>query len=606
MVTLCFLQDIRKQKKHICYNDVNDKFGNYVSREGIYMKNKFWVKILVCLIILIIFLKIPTMFAKPKRVWDKEFNKGSNIKIEALNNEDTEKLNKLCKIWGFTKYYHPKIVDGSVNWDYELFRVMPKILEAENTNEVNNVLYKWINNLGEFQKGNYDDAKEIKVKADTDWIEDKKYLGEDLSSLMMNLSKTYITEREKGYVNYKHEAVKSNFDMEEAYPDMRYDDDGFKLLSLFRYWNIIQYYNPYRDVMGEDWNEVLNEFIPKFLNCNDELSYKLTVAELTARIHDSHASLMDERKVLFDYFGRNTIPVRFSVVQGKIIVTEKIEKYKMECNLEPGDIILKVDGRDIFNLIKEKSKYIARSRDEVLVNNFQTKLFGTNKESLMITIDRDGEILDKEVKCHNIDMFKFSGESHKLIDGNIGYINPGLLKKGEIDKIMTEFMNTEGLIIDLRYYPSDFITKSLAEYLLPQEEVFARITMPNRAIPGEFIFMEDQKSGKDNKDYYKGKVIIINNECTQSNAEFTTMSFRNSPNSLVIGENTIGADGDVAYFKLPGGITTVMTGLGVYNPDGSETQRVGLTPDIYIKPTIEGIREGRDELLEKSIDLIKE
>ena len=130
--------------------------------------------------------------------------------------------------------------------------------------------------------------------------------------------------------------------------------------------------------------------------------------------------------------------------------------------------------------------------------------------------------------------------------------------------------------------------------------------MPNRAIPGEFIFMEDQKSGKDNKDYYKGEVIIINNECTQSNAEFTTMSFRNSPNSLVIGENTIGADGDVAYFKLPGGITTVMTGLGVYNPDGSETQRVGLTPDVYIKPTIEGIREGRDELLEKSIDLIKE
>lgn len=69
------------------------------------MKNKFWVKILVCLIILIIFLKVPTMLAKPKRIWDKEFNKGSNIKIEVLNNEDTEKLNKLCKIWGFTKYY---------------------------------------------------------------------------------------------------------------------------------------------------------------------------------------------------------------------------------------------------------------------------------------------------------------------------------------------------------------------------------------------------------------------------------------------------------------------------------------------------------------------
>ena len=261
-----------------------------------------------------------------------------------------------------------------------------------------------------------------------------------------------------------------------------------------------------------------------------------------------------------------------------------------KAGIKPGDKIKKVADTDVSG--KDLEKAVA------LMKN------GKVKERVDITLDREGKgLYTTEVYRDTIVMQTVAGE---MIDGNIGYINPGLLKKGEIDKIMTEFMNTEGLIIDLRYYPSDFITKSLAEYLLPQEEVFARITMPNRAIPGEFIFMEDQKSGKDNKDYYKGKVIIINNECTQSNAEFTTMSFRNSPNSLVIGENTIGADGDVAYFKLPGGITTVMTGLGVYNPDGSETQRVGLTPDIYIKPTIEGIREGRDELLEKSIDLIKE
>lgn len=48
-----------------------------------------------------------------------------------------------------------------------------------------------------------------------------------------------------------------------------------------------------------------------------------------------------------------------------------------------------------------------------------------------------------------------------------------------------------------------------------------------------------------------------------------------------------------------------MTGLGVYYPDKSETQRVGLKPDIYVKPTIQGIREGRDELVEKAVELIK-
>lgn len=56
---------------------------------------------------------------------------------------------------------------------------------------------------------------------------------------------------------------------------------------------------------------------------------------------------------------------------------------------------------------------------------------------------------------------------------------------------------------------------------------------------------------------------------------------------------------------MPGGVTTLITGLGVYNPDGSQTQKIGLKPDIYIKPTIDGIKEGRDELSEKAIEVIK-
>jgi C-terminal processing protease CtpA/Prc len=44
--------------------------------------------------------------------------------------------------------------------------------------------------------------------------------------------------------------------------------------------------------------------------------------------------------------------------------------------------------------------------------------------------------------------------------------------------------------------------------------------------------------------------------------------------------------------------------LGIYYPDGKETQRVGIVPDIEVKPTIQGVREGRDELMEKAVELI--
>ena len=55
---------------------------------------------------------------------------------------------------------------------------------------------------------------------------------------------------------------------------------------------------------------------------------------------------------------------------------------------------------------------------------------------------------------------------------------------------------------------------------------------------------------------------------------------------------------------LPGGLITMIPGIGIYYPNGTETQRVGIVPDIELKPTIKGIREGRDELIEKAIKII--
>ena len=110
--------------------------------------------------------------------------------------------------------------------------------------------------------------------------------------------------------------------------------------------------------------------------------------------------------------------------------------------------------------------------------------------------------------------------------------------------------------------------------------------------------------GRNNKDYFKGKVIILVNEVTQSNAEYTAMALRVSPNAKVLGSTTSGADGNVSAIYLPGNIFTYISGIGVLTPNGSETQRVGIIPDVKIEPTIKGIREGKDEVLEKAIELI--
>ncbi len=84
------------------------------------------------------------------------------------------------------------------------------------------------------------------------------------------------------------------------------------------------------------------------------------------------------------------------------------------------------------------------------------------------------------------------------------------------------------------------------------------------------------------------------------------MALRVAPKTKVIGSTTAAADGNVSEIILPGRIRTMISGIGVYYPDGTETQRIGIIPDVELHPTIRGIRAGKDELLEKAQDWIKE
>ena len=79
------------------------------------------------------------------------------------------------------------------------------------------------------------------------------------------------------------------------------------------------------------------------------------------------------------------------------------------------------------------------------------------------------------------------------------------------------------------------------------------------------------------------------------------MAFRSARQAKVIGSTTAGADGNVSPIALPGGISSMISGIGVFYPDKKPTQRIGIIPDLQVKPTIAGIRAGRDEVLEAAI-----
>lgn len=162
--------------------------------------------------------------------------------------------------------------------------------------------------------------------------------------------------------------------------------------------------------------------------------------------------------------------------------------------------------------------------------------------------------------------------------------------------------STESIIFDSRNYPNQTIIH-LSKLLLPQSSTYYLFNFSETTYPGKF-YSRKNNIGVMNPDYYKGNVIVLADENTQSQAETTTMMFKQHPKAKVIGSNTSGANGDVIRFKLAG-LDTCFTGLGAYYPDGRETQRIGIIPDILVKPTVEGIKNGKDEVLERALLYIK-
>ena len=538
---------------------------------------------------------------------DKEFDNGSQFRQTELSPQEAENLYKLAKVWGFMKYYHPAIARGEVNWDYELFRILPEI----GASDFNAQLLKWIKARGKVESGEAPAQTEQNVKfaPSTQWISDKNFAGEKVSN---ELTKIENANRDKTnyYVSFFPNVGNPNFQNENAYPHMKWNDTGYRLLSLFRYWNIIEYFFPYKNLLEKNWDDVLKEYIPKMVAGADEQSYKLTLLRLIGEVHDTHANIWQMDNVIDDFFGTNIVPIEVKFIDNKAVVVQTFDQLNKNSHIKPGDVITQINGVSTDEIVAEKVNYCPASNYPTQLRDLAKKLLRTNENNLTLTLENQSgtskEVVNT-VSFTKINFRKTGVPSHSEIGNDIGYIYPASLKKGEIDSIAIKFAGKKGMIVDLRCYPSDFIVFSLSKYLMPAPTEFVTFTNTTLTKPGVFYFRgAPLKVGENNNDYYKGKVIILVNEQTLSQAEYTSMALRVAPNATVIGSTTAGADGNVSAIMIPGKIRTMISGIGVYYPDGTETQRVGIVPDLVVKPTIAGIRAGKDEVLEKAIELIRQ
>lgn len=544
-----------------------------------------------------------------------------------------DQLVTLTKVWGVIKYYHPGVSQGKVDWDKTL------IATFENTSKRSEdaIITEWLEIA---DKTAFETIASPKTSCDSitlrnfdsKWISKTKLTPKTKERLfeLINQHKNIGTY----YSNPTLQSIRLDSQKEKVYHDF---SPQIKLLELFRIWNAVAYFYPYKYLLDSNWDNVLKKYVPLFKDIKNEQDYQWAITQLAAEIQDTHTSLKNNYNEAI--FGKLGAPFTFQIVNnGALITGIKDEKKMQKATIQMGDLITKINGKSVARIIAEKSSFIPASNTSVQFREAYNYLFSGNEPSVTIeglsangksfktTLERMPRNFKQEWDKDGIPNYHltYNGKTYEYLVWNTtesrlnpvfrlenkAYVEFSSLRVTEIDSLMQSFQNTKGIVFDLRGYNDDGALLKVFDYLFLKPQFFGIKSQPSFDQPGKFCFVDhiiDEKYkyiGKENPEAYKGQVIVLINEYTQSAAELWAMIFKKVPNIIFVGSQTAGADGNMVSIKLTDGNELYFSGLGIYYPDGTETQRIGIKPDVVIRPTLQSIRNKEDLLLKKAFQLI--
>jgi C-terminal processing protease CtpA/Prc len=536
---------------------------------------------------------------------DHEFDAGSRVAPARPTAVQIDNLVTLAKVWGFLKYHHPAITSGTRHWDYELLRVLPRVLDAHDRAAANALLVAWIAALGELapcQPCATVDGPDLASRADLAWLDDKAKLGGELSAALHAVY-DHRVPGQQFYVSLAAGAHNADLHHELRYAGVAFPDGGFQLLGLFRLWTMIEYWAPDRALADAPWDRVLADAIPSVMAAASGKDYHRALALVITHIHDGHAGLRGAPDAE-PPDGDCVLPLELRFVGATAVVSKLAGDGG---GLAVGDELVSIGGTAIAKLVATATPYYSASNESARRRDLARGLVRGDCATAAIDARRAGRAVHASLARvkpagPSFPVHDRAGAAFQLLSADVAYLKLSSVVAAECPHYIEQAAHTKGLIVDLRNYPSEFVVFALGELLVTAPTPFVRFTTPDLSNPGAFRWT-DPVELEPAQPHYAGKVVVLVDEVSQSQAEYTTMALR-AAGAVVIGSQTAGADGNVTEVPLPGAGQTYFSGLGVFYPDRTPTQGIGIVPDVRAVPTVAGLRDGRDEVLDAGIRAI--
>ncbi len=374
---------------------------------------------------------------------------------------------------------------------------------------------------------------------------------------------------------------------------------SMRLGNVINTYNVFQHFYPYFHQVDVNWAQEFETALLQSYTDKDEKDHLVTLQKLTAPLKDGHIRVSSSTSERF------VPPIDWEWVEDKLLITDV---YDATLGLNIGDEILKINGEDAIVFFKEINARISAGTVGWLKYRAQTEsLYGPKASKVVIeTKNQVFELIrDQDIYAGRREK-SIKKVAYKEINKEVFYLNLDLVTMDTINTLLPKMEGYQSLIFDLRGYPKG--NHDIISHLLKTKDTtmgWMQVTQVVYPDQEDLVGWEAYEWSMSTAKPYLGdkQIIFITDGRAISYAESFMGYIEGYHLGTIVGQPTAGTNGNVNPFELPGGYRMSWTGMKVNKHDGSQHHAVGVTPDVYVSKTIEGVKSRKDEFLEKAIEL---
>ena len=384
---------------------------------------------------------------------------------------------------------------------------------------------------------------------------------------------------------------------------------GTRLAGIAVVWGIFQHFYPYFDVVETDWDAALEAGLQAAAEDTNAADYVGSLRELVAKLHDGHGNVVSTTQP-----SASRLPLALQWA-GDDLVVVGVDPIAAAAGVEIGDIVVAIDERSSHECYRQVLPWISAATEgwrramspRLLVSEMSTRsparidLRRGDGSTYEVFLGRASTVPADTTLARRPD------PGQEVAPG-IVYFDLCGTGADELATAMEKLNSAQGIVFDLRGYPAE-AAYDVLEHLISGPSQSAQwivpiVTLPDRE--GVEWFAAGRWAMKPADPRWSCPVVFLTDGRAISYAESIMGIVEYYKLGDIVGAVTAGTNGNVNPFLIPGGIRIAWTGMKVLKHDGSRHHGVGIVPTVPVVPTAQGIAAGRDEVLEKGVDTLRQ